>query len=169
MQNGTLKTQNFLLNSGAFSLRYGLVIILLWIGLLKFTAYEAEGVYPLAQHSPLFSWMLSFLNQRSFSNLIGIIEVSAGILIALRPLSAKLSAIGSLFGVVTFLVTLSFLLSTPGILQQGMSFPFISGMPGQFLIKDLVLLGASVWTAGEALAASRANREGSIDHDNRQV
>ncbi|ETZ19556.1 YkgB family protein [Pedobacter sp. V48] len=159
MQNGTLKTQNFLLKSGTISLRYGLVIILVWIGLLKFTAYEAESIYPLAQHSPLFSWMLSFLNQRTFSNLIGIIEVSAGILIALRSYVRRLSAIGSMISVLTFLVTLSFLVSTPGILQQGMSFPFISGMPGQFLIKDLVLLGASVWTAGEAMAASNVKRK----------
>ena len=31
-------------NVGAIVLRYGLVIILLWVGLLKFTAYEAEGI-----------------------------------------------------------------------------------------------------------------------------
>jgi len=34
-------------------------------------------------------------------------------------------------------------------------------MPGQFLAKDVLLLGAAVWTAGEAL---RAAATGSMPH-----
>ena len=37
--------------------RYGLVIVLLWIGGMKFTAYEAEGIKPLVANSPLMSWV----------------------------------------------------------------------------------------------------------------
>jgi len=37
--------------------RYGLVLVLLLIGLLKFTAAEAAGIQPLIAHSPLMSWM----------------------------------------------------------------------------------------------------------------
>jgi reactive chlorine resistance protein C len=33
--------------------RYGLAIVLLWIGGMKFTAYEAEGIKPLVANSPL--------------------------------------------------------------------------------------------------------------------
>ena len=40
-------------------------------------------------------------------------------------------------------------------MQDGHGFPFLSAMVGQFLIKDVVLLAASVWTAGEALRASQ--------------
>jgi uncharacterized membrane protein YkgB len=29
--------------------RYGLALIFLWIGAMKFTAYEAEGIRPLAK------------------------------------------------------------------------------------------------------------------------
>lgn len=145
---------SMLLKSGDIVLRYSLVIVLVWIGMLKFTSYEAEGIRPLAVHSPFFSWTYNFLSTRAFSNILGMIEIATGLLIALRPFSPKLSAIGSFAGIVTFLITLTFMLSTPGVIQQGMSFPFISGSPGQFLIKDLVLLGASLWTAGEALAAS---------------
>ena len=36
--------------------RYGLVIVLLWIGGMKFTAYEAEGIRPMVANSPLMSW-----------------------------------------------------------------------------------------------------------------
>jgi len=154
MQHKETKTATRLLKSGDIVLRYGLVIVLVWIGMLKFTSYEAEGIRPLAEHSPFFSWTYGFLSTRSFSNILGVIEITTGILIALRPFSPKLSAIGSIGGIITFLITLTFMLSTPGVLQQGMSFPFISGSPGQFLIKDLVLLGASLWTAGEALAAN---------------
>ena len=44
------------IRSGTGILRYGLAIVLLWIGGMKFTAYEAAGVAPLVIHSPLMSW-----------------------------------------------------------------------------------------------------------------
>jgi hypothetical protein len=34
-------------------LRYGLVLVVGWIGLMKFTGYEANGIQPLVAHSPL--------------------------------------------------------------------------------------------------------------------
>lgn len=154
MEHKNMTGSTLFLTSGKLVLRYGLVIILVWIGILKFTSYEAEGIRPLAEQSPFFSWAYSFMSTRSFSNVLGAIEIATGLLIALRPFSAKLSALGSIGGAFTFLTTLTFLLSTPGVIQEGMSFPFISGSPGQFLLKDIVLLGASLWTAGEALAAS---------------
>lgn len=157
MQHNESKNSSLLLESGSIVLRYGLVIVLVWIGMLKFTSYEAEGIRPLAEHSPFLSWALNLMSTRSFSNMLGIVEISTGILIALRPFSPKLSALGSIGGIVTFIITLTFMFSTPGVIQQGMSFPFISALPGQFLIKDLVLLGASLWTAGEALTASQRN------------
>jgi uncharacterized membrane protein YkgB len=52
------------------------------------------------------------------------------------------------------LITLSFLLTTPGVWQPEYGFPYLSPMPGQFLAKDLLLLGAAIYTAGEALVAS---------------
>ena len=58
---------------------------------------------------------------------------------------------GSLGSIVTFLLTISFLISTPGAAQLSHGLPILGA--GQFLIKDVVLLGASFWTAAEALAA----------------
>ena len=133
-------------------LRYGLVIVLLWVGLLKFTAYEAEGIKGLVLNSPLLSWVYNIMSVQSFSALLGIIEISLGILIAARNFSPKLSAIGSMGAIIMFLVTLSFLLSTPGIWQPDYGFPYLSPMPGQFLAKDILLLGTAIYTAGEALA-----------------
>ena len=37
--------------------RYGLVVVVGWIGLMKFTTYEAEGIRPFVAHSPLMSWV----------------------------------------------------------------------------------------------------------------
>ena len=142
-------------NVGANVIRYGLVIILLSVGALKFTAYEAEGIQGLVANSPLMSWAYSVFSVRSFSALLGVVEITLGILIATRPFAPKVSAIGSIGAIIMFLTTLSFLLTTPGVWQAGYGFPFPSPMPGQFLVKDIMLLGAAIWTAGEALRASR--------------
>ncbi len=145
---------------GARVLRYGLVVVLLWVGALKFTAYEAEGVHKFASHSPLLSWADQLLGMRGFSMLLGVIEISLGLLIATRPTRPKLSAAGSMGAIVMFVITLSFLLTTPGVWQPGYGFPALSPTPGQFLAKDLVLLGAAIWTAGEALRAARSRELG---------
>ena len=100
---------------GSFMLRYGLALVIGWIGLMKFTEYEAKGIQPLVAHSPLMSWMYGFLTVRAFSNTLGVVEVAIAILIGLRPWSAKASALGSAGAVLMFLSTLSFLFSTPGV------------------------------------------------------
>ena len=140
---------------GVLVLRYGLVVILLWVGFLKFTTYEAEGIKPLVENSPLVSWAVGLLGLRGFSNLIGFVEIVLALLIATRSFMPKLSAIGSLGAVIMFIITLSFALTTPGVWQPGYGFPYPSPMPGQFLAKDLILLGAAIWTAGEALVVSK--------------
>jgi uncharacterized membrane protein YkgB len=140
---------------GAKIIRYGLVVILLWVGALKFTAYEAEGIQGLVANSPLMSWGYSVASVRGFAMLIGVIEIVLGLLIATRPFAPKLSAIGSIGAIIMFLLTLTFVFTTPGVWQPGYGFPFPSPMPGQFLAKDIMLLGAAIWTAGEALRAAR--------------
>jgi len=69
---------------------------------------------------------------------------------ALRPISPRASFLGSLGGLITFLITLSFLASRPGAFEAGYWYPRLGGT-GQFLIKDLALPGASIRTAAEAL------------------
>jgi len=140
---------------GANVIRYGLVIILLSVGALKFTAYEAEGIQGLVANSPFMSWAYSVFSVRSYAALLGVVEITLGILIATRPIAPFVSAIGSIGAIFMFLITLSFLLTTPGVWQPGYGFPFPSPFPGQFLTKDILLLGAAIWTAGEALRAAR--------------
>ena len=133
--------------------RYGLVLVLLWIGGMKFTAYEAEGIRPLVANSPLMGWVYNFMSVTAFSSLLGVVEIVIGVLIALRPVWPAGSALGSGLAVGMFLTTLSFLVTTPGWEPSLGGFPAVSAMPGQFVLKDIVLLGAALWTAGEAWAA----------------
>ena len=138
---------------GKAIVRYGLVLVIAWIGGMKFTAYEAMGIQPLVAHSPLVGWMYDFLSVREFSTMLGFIEIATAILIALRSVSPKASAVGSILAMGLFATTLSFLFSTPGWEPSLGGFPALSAMPGQFLIKDVVLFGASVWVLGESLKA----------------
>ena len=109
---------------------------------------EAEGIKPLIEHSPLMSWMYSFLSVRAVSSVIGVVEISVALLMALRPISPKASFVGSLGAIITFLTTVSFLFTTPGVLDHSNAVPLLGGVGG-FLIKDLALLGCAVWTRGK--------------------
>jgi len=140
---------------GQHATRYGLVLVLLWIGGMKFTAYEAEGISGFVSNSPLMSWGYQSFSKGQFSAILGIAEVLTAVLIAVRPFSARLSAVGSALAVGTFLTTLTFLFSTPGVIEPSLGFPALSAVPGQFLIKDVVLLGAALWTLGESARAVR--------------
>ena len=135
--------------------RYGLVVVVGWIGLMKFTGYEAEGIRPFVANSPLMSWVYGLMSVQGFSALLGVVEVATAILIAARPFSPRVSAVGSALAVGMFLTTLSFLITTPGVWEPSLGgFPALSAVPGQFLIKDLALLGISLWTLGEAWQVS---------------
>lgn len=137
---------------GEFLIRYGLVLVLGWIGAMKFTAYEAEGIQALVASSPLMSWMYKVFSLQTTSNIIGVAEITAAVLIAIRPVSSRVSAIGSVLAVFTFLATLTFLFSLPGWEKSLGGFPALSGSGG-FLLKDTVLLGAALFTLGDSLSA----------------
>jgi uncharacterized membrane protein YkgB len=142
---------------GAVLTRYGLVVVIGWIGLMKFTEFEARGIEPLVADSPFMSWLYDIFSVTTFSALLGIVEVAAAVLIAVRPWWPKVSAVGSAVAVGLFVATISFLFTTPGIFEAAAGgFPMLS-TSGQFLIKDLVLLGAAVWTLGESLRAARTD------------
>lgn len=138
--------------AGTHLTRYGLVVVFIWIGGMKFTNYEAEGIRPFVENSPLMSWLYQIFSVGQFSALLGAAEIIVGLLIATRYSWPKLSAVGSLVGAAMFVGTLTFIITTPGW-EPSLGFPTLS-VPGQFLLKDCVLLGASVWTAAEAWQAA---------------
>ena len=142
---------------GRYLVRYALVIVIAWIGALKYTGYEATAIQPLIAHSPIFSWLDSILSVRAFAAVLGSLEIAAALLIAVRPLWPRISVIGSVMGILLFLGTLSFLFTTPGVtVATAGGFPVLSVLPGQFLLKDLVLIGASLWTLGDSLGTARS-------------
>jgi len=136
---------------------YALAVIFLWFGCLKFTQYEAEGIAPLVAHSPLVSWWHTLFGVPGTARMLGCYEILTGLLLAARAFQPRLAAVGGAMAAICFLVTLSFLLSTPGVVQAGFSNPFaLSGFPGQFLLKDLVLFAVGVATMRAAGAEALA-------------
>jgi len=145
--------------AGRLLARYGLVVVIAWIGALKYTTYEATAIQPLIAHSPIFSWIYSVVSVRTLAAVLGTLEIIAALLIAVRPLSPRISAVGSAMGVLLFASTLSFLFTTPGATAAAAGgFPLLSVLPGQFLLKDLVLVSVSLWTLGDSLGAASARR-----------
>src|SRR3954465_11353745 len=139
----------FLSTAGQIVSRYGLVIVLAWIGFGKYAKMEARV---LIEHSPLMSWIYDFLSVGAVAAPLGAADIIAAVLIALRPIWPRVSAAGSALAVVLFLGTLSFLFTTPGVVAtHAAGLPVLAAQPGQFLLKDLVLVGVAIWTLGEAL------------------
>src|SRR6476646_7624962 len=117
--------------------RYGLAIVLVWYGGLKFMNYEAEGIVPLVSESPLMSWVYEIFSVHTFSALLGVFEIVAAVLLAIA----------------LFTSTISFMFTTPGVFEASQGgFPALS-LTGGFLMKDIALLGISVWTLVDAVRA----------------
>lgn len=143
---------------GTTVMRYGLAAVVAWIGAMKFTTYEAQAVQGLVANSPFMGWIYSVLSVETAGALIGSTELIIAALIAARLWSARASAVGSALAVGMFLSTLSFLFSTPGVTEASLGgFPALTVLPGQFLIKDIVLLGVALWSLGEAWEASTSD------------
>jgi uncharacterized membrane protein YkgB len=143
-----------LIRTGHLISRYGLVVVLAWIGFGKYVKMESRV---LIEHSPLMSWLYDVFSVTTVARALGTMEILAAVLIALRPVWPRVSAAGSALAVVLFLGTLSFLFTTPGVVStHAAGLPVLSGMPGQFLLKDLVLIGVALWTLGDALSEQRS-------------
>lgn len=136
---------------GRVLLRFGLVIPLLWIGIQKFTIQEAQAISLFIAHQPLMSWLYHVFSLQVVSSMLGVVEITAAILIAIRPISAWATAVGSAIAVLLFLSTVSFLFTTPGVVaDSSLHIPLLTDVGG-FLIKDIALLGAALWTLSDAL------------------
>jgi uncharacterized membrane protein YkgB len=142
--------------TGHFIARYGAVILLFWTGVMKFIPCDAEGIQPLIANSRVMSWDCGVASVSTFSIVVGVIEITIALLIALRPRCPKLSAIGSLLAAGMFLTTFSFLFVTP---KLG-GFPALAAVSWQVVLKDVVLLGAALSSAGEAWDAAKLHRRG---------
>ncbi|MBI3138352.1 MAG: DUF417 family protein [Sphingobacteriales bacterium] len=125
----------------------GLVIVLLWIGIFKFTPTEAKGIESLVKNSFLLSWLYQVTGVQGASNLIGGIEILAAVCLLLSFFSKKAGVLGGALSVLIFLITLSFLFTTPGVFTK------IDGVPVTefFILKDVMALGISLLVLGKSL------------------
>ena len=95
MAVGAIRTQSSVVQEavtleavGQAIVRYGLVLVVGWIGAMKFTAYEAAGIQPLVANSPLMGWTYRFLSVQGFSNILGSVEIAIAAMIGSRPWGA---------------------------------------------------------------------------------
>jgi uncharacterized membrane protein YkgB len=141
-----MKTSFHIAEKGAGSyrllaiLRWVMVVIFVAFGIQKFTPQSAQGIVLYISNSPFVSW-LSVFGVRGEANLLGTIELSTAVLLAAGSVIPILSAIGSLMGAGTFLITWSFFFTTPGVVKWSFSTdPIAWNLTGEFLFKDIVLL-----------------------------
>jgi uncharacterized membrane protein YkgB len=163
---------------GKKAVRFGIVVVFLWIGALKFFTYEADGVVPFVANSPFMSFFYSHPaeykthmnkegeliagnhewqkgnNTYGFSTGLGIFLVALAVLIALYKVVPLASMIASIFIFIMTLGTLSFLITTPEswvphLTDQNWGFPYLSGR-GRLVIKDIVILGGAIITMSES-------------------
>ena len=140
---------------GKHAARFTVAGVLGWIGAMKFTAYEAGAIEGLVASSPFTSWLYDVLSLQGVSNLIGTVEVATALLIVAGLWLRGAAVLGALGAIATFVVTLSFLFTAPGWEASLGGFPALSVVPGQFIIKDTVLLAVAVWLLGDALKSAR--------------
>ena len=167
-------------------LRLSLVIVLVWIGGLKFVDYEADGIVPLVANSPIMRFLYhhpdeyrKYMNREgelnpehrawhrengtyTFSHGLGVVIVSIGVLIAVYPLAPTLSALGSGVLILMACTTLSFLITTPEVWVPAIGdanhgFPYLSGA-GRLIIKDVIMLGAAVVTLADSAKSAFIRR-----------
>ena len=121
-------------------LRWVMVLIFISFGIQKFTPQSAHGIAVYISNSPFVSWLAVF-GIRGEAYLLGVIELTTAVLLVAGAFVPILSAIGSLMGVITFVITWSFLFTTPGVVTWSLSTdPIAWNLAGEFLYKDIVLL-----------------------------
>jgi uncharacterized membrane protein YkgB len=125
-------------------LRWVMVVIFVSFGMQKFTLQSAQGIAQFITNSPFISF-LSVLGLRGEAYFLGVTEFVIAALLVAGAFSPIASALGSLMGIVTFFVTWSFFFTTPGVVTWSWSTdPMAWNLTGEFLFKDIVLLGVCV-------------------------
>ncbi|MGR5367688.1 DUF417 family protein [Photobacterium damselae] len=119
---------------------FGIVLVLLWIGIYKFTPTEAKLIEPLVKNHFLMGWLYQVFSIQTVSNLVGSAEiiVSVGLIYGIK--NAKVGFIFGIAASLIFVVTLSFLLTTPNTWKVSDSIL----VTNFFLVKDVVFLAIAV-------------------------
>lgn len=121
------------------------VVILLWIGVFKFTPTEAMGIKHYVGTSFLMSWMYKVASVQVVSNIIGVYEIFTALLLIASFWNRKAGLIAGYLGAIIFLTTLSFLITAPG------TWKVVDGVltTDFFVLKDLGYLGIFFLVIGQ--------------------
>jgi uncharacterized membrane protein YkgB len=148
---------NRLLFAGRALALAGVVLPLFLIGILKFTQIEIDALKPLISGTPWLSWLYPVFGETGASYLLGTVELFTVVLFIASPWSARAGVAAGALGTLTFAVTVSTMFALPIWEESLGSFPWLNAL-GQFLIKDVALLGVSIIVFGEGLARLTQSR-----------
>ncbi|MBB4804972.1 putative membrane protein YkgB [Chryseobacterium defluvii] len=138
--NGTIQQagkEPLIYKTGYYISLFGAALILLWIGIFKFTPTEAAAIKPLVENHFLTSFLYNIMSVQAVSNTIGVIEIIIALLLVFSVKFAFLRKYAAIGVIVTFLMTLSYLFTTPGVWK------IVDGVPVTdfFILKDVMFLG----------------------------
>jgi uncharacterized membrane protein YkgB len=122
----------------------GMIVMLLWAGSFKMTTPGAEGIIPLVSNSPLIWWHFKVFGPYIGSDLIGLTEWLAAVLIIAGYFRPKAGIVGGLILTVMFFTTSTMLITTPDAIISYHGMRYMNNL-GLFLFKDVVALGASFY------------------------
>jgi uncharacterized membrane protein YkgB len=126
-------------------IRAAMVIIFLFFGYQKWFQYEVERLIPYISNGPLIFWLYPAFGMRGATWFLGASEWTFGTLLFLGFWNKKLGILGALGSSATFISTVTIIPFMPdGWDAAAGGFPAMTGnVP--FLMKDVVLLAASVY------------------------
>lgn len=164
-------------NIGIHIARWGIVVILFWIGSVTALRNESYGTVPLVSDSPNIEFPNNFRAPKykqtsngdykpdhiawhlasdadAFSYIMGSLMILSAVMIALYPMLPAVSAGGSFLAFITSLVTLLSLIIIP---ETGMAvlgdaeykFPYLS-IDGRLVVMGVIILGAGIASMAQA-------------------
>ncbi len=126
-------------------IRASMVIIYFFFGYQKWFDYEAQGLIPFFTHGPLIFWMYPVFGVQGSSYFLGVSEWLFGGLLFAGFWNKRLSVLGSLGSVLTFITTVMIIpFISDGWAPSAGGFPAMVGNVA-FLMKDVVLLAVSCY------------------------
>jgi uncharacterized membrane protein YkgB len=146
-------------------IRASLVLIFLFFGYQKWFEYEAQGLIPYISHGPLIFWMYPVFGLHGATWFLGVSEWLFGALLFAGFWNKNLGILGALGAVATFVSTATMIPFIPqGWAASAGGFPAMTERVA-FLMKDIVLLAASIYLLKQDIARSSLTKNTSIEHD----
>jgi uncharacterized membrane protein YkgB len=137
-------------------MRAAMVIVFFVFGYQKWFDYEAHAIIPFIRSGPMIFWLYPLLGVRGEAIFLGSSEWLFGLLLLLGFWNKKLGVLGALGSCATFVATVTIIPFFPDAwAAPAGGFPAAT-LPFLFLIKDVVLLAASVYLLKQDILRARS-------------